>query len=57
MKKLISLHQSKYADKILLKQRVNSKQIDEMLSKFDEYNKIQQEILEYNGSNSRGFRS
>lgn len=41
---------------VMLKQKINHKQIDELLSNFDEHNRIQQQILEDNGSNSKGFR-
>lgn len=41
---------------VMLKQKVNFKQIDEMLSDFDEHNFIQQQILKDNGSNSKGFK-
>jgi len=41
---------------VMLKQRMNYEQINEMLFNFDKYNSIQQQLLENNGSNPRGFR-
>ena len=40
----------------MLKCRINKEQVEEMIQKINDHNKIQQEILEYNGSDTRGFR-